>query len=101
MPCPFTGPKMFCAGKNLIPFSASSKTFVPAQKQNLLNGNHLLVWHKMFGTGTKCISIFGLAQNILKPVKGQGIGSRRQLKYGTKSRTFRPYSIFLCTYHLF
>ena len=36
---PFTGPKMFCAGpnvlshsKNLIAFSASSKTFVPAQK---------------------------------------------------------------------
>jgi hypothetical protein len=37
--------------KNLIAFSASSKTFVPAQKQNLLNGfngNHLLVGHKMF-----------------------------------------------------
>ena len=39
MPCPFTGPKMFCAGpnflsqpKNLTAFSASSKTFVPAQK---------------------------------------------------------------------
>ena len=34
MPCPFTGPKMFCAGpnfltqpKNLTEFSASSKTF--------------------------------------------------------------------------
>ena len=62
MPCPFTGPKMICANpnflsqsKNLTAFSASSKTFVPAQKPNLLNGNHLLVWHKMFGTGTKCI----------------------------------------------
>ena len=60
MPCPFTGPKMFCAGpnvlshsKNLIAFSASSKTFVPAQKPILLNANHLLVWHKMFVTGTK------------------------------------------------
>jgi hypothetical protein len=38
MPCPFTDPKMFCAhpnvlsqSKNLIAFSASSKTFVPAQ----------------------------------------------------------------------
>ena len=60
-PCPFTGPKMFCAGpnvlshsKNLIAFSASSKTFVPAQKPILLNANHLLVWHKMFVTGTIC-----------------------------------------------
>jgi hypothetical protein len=59
MPCPFTGSKIFCAGpnvlshsKNLILFSASSKTFVPAQKPNLLNANHLLVWHKMFVTGT-------------------------------------------------
>ena len=41
MPCPFTGPKMVCAGpnflsqtKNLTPFSASSKTFVPARKPN-------------------------------------------------------------------
>ena len=38
MPCPFTGPKMFCAGpnilcqpKNLSAFSASSRTFVLAQ----------------------------------------------------------------------
>ena len=47
MPCPFTGPKMFCAGpnflsqpKNLTAFSASSKTFGPMQKcglaQNIL-----------------------------------------------------------------
>ena len=31
MPCPFTGPKMF---------SATSKTFVPAQKPILLNANN-------------------------------------------------------------
>ena len=50
MPCPFTGPKTFCAGpnflnqpKNLIAFSASSKTFVPAQKSILLNANHIFV----------------------------------------------------------
>ena len=61
MPCPFTGPKMFCAGpnflsqpKNLTAFSASSKTFVPAQKPILLNANHLFVWHKMFVTATIC-----------------------------------------------
>ena len=88
MPCPFTGPKMFCAGpsilcqpKNLTAFSTSSKTFVLAQKpiyrmQNIfLFGtkrlwlwqpqyeNKFLVWHKTFGP----------AQNILGPVKGQGI----------------------------
>ena len=61
MPCPFTGPKMFWAGpnflsqpKNLTAFSASSKTFVPAQKPLLLNANPLFVSHKMFVTATKC-----------------------------------------------
>ena len=59
MPCPFTGPKMFCVGPNILSqpqiltgFSASSKTFVPAQKPILLNANHLFVWHKMFVTAT-------------------------------------------------
>ena len=61
MPCPFTGPKMFCAGpnflsqpKNLTESSASSKTFVPAQKPILLNANHLFVRLKMFVTATIC-----------------------------------------------
>ena len=36
---------------------------MPAQKTILLNANHLFVWHKKFGP----------AQNILGPVKGQGI----------------------------
>ena len=47
LPCPFTGPKMFCANpnflsqpKNLTAFSASPKTIVPAQKPILLNANH-------------------------------------------------------------
>ena len=69
MPCPFTGLKVFCDGpnflrqsKNLTASSASSKTFVPAQKPILLNANHLFVRHKMFATGTKCSQIFGLAQ---------------------------------------
>ena len=59
MPCPFTGPKMFCASpnvlsqpKNLTAFSALSKTFVLAQKPSLLNANHLFVSHKMFVTTT-------------------------------------------------
>ena len=70
MPCPFTGPKMFCGSlnflsktKNLTAFSASSTTFVPAQNPILLNANHLFVWHKKFGP----------AQNIFEPGKGQGI----------------------------
>ena len=61
MPCPFTGPKILCASpnflskpENLTAFSASSKTFVPAQKQILLNANHLFVWNKMFVTATIC-----------------------------------------------
>ena len=40
--------------KNLTASSASSKTFVPAQKPILLNANPLFVWHKMFVTGTIC-----------------------------------------------
>ena len=62
MPCPFTGCKMFSAGpnflsqpKNWTAFSASSKTFGPAQKPILLNAIHLFVWY------------------ILRSVKGQGM----------------------------
>ena len=61
MPCPSTGPKMFCVGpkflsqpKNLTAFRASSKTFAPLHKPILLNANHLFVWHKMFVTATIC-----------------------------------------------
>ena len=61
LPCPYSSPKMFCASPNfmsqpktLTAFSASSKTFVPAQKPILLNANHLFVWHKMFVTATIC-----------------------------------------------
>ena len=55
MPCPFTGPKIFCAGLNFLSqpkyftaFSASSKAFVPAQKNYF----------------TECKSSFCLAQNV-------------------------------------
>ena len=61
MPCPFTGPKMFCAApnflsqpKNSTAFSVSSKTFVTAQKPILLNANHHFGWHKIFVTATIC-----------------------------------------------
>ena len=50
MPCPFTGPKMFCAGPNFL-----------SQPKNL-TAFSAVVWHKKFGP----------SQNILGPVKGQG-----------------------------
>ena len=72
MPCPFTGPKMFCAGpnfltqpKNMTAFSASSKPFVPAQKPILLNANHIFVWHKTFVTGTICKKVLFLKKYFL------------------------------------
>ena len=86
MPCPFKGPKMFCVGpntlsqpRNLTAFSASSiKLLSRPKKPILLNANHLFVLHKMFVT-TQYINkflvwlkIFGQAQNIFGPVKGQG-----------------------------
>ena len=63
--------KFLSQPKNLPAFSASSKTFVPAQKPILLNANHLFVWHKKFGP----------AQNILEPVKGPGISLKSNLSY--------------------
>ena len=47
-------PNFLSQPKNLTAFSASSKTFVPAQKPILQNANHLFVWHKMFVTATIC-----------------------------------------------
>ena len=83
MLCPFTGPKMFCAGpnflsmpKNLTAFSASSKPFVSAQKPILLNAKHLFFKHKMFVTATICKYIFGLAQKIWTSPKHFGTCKR-------------------------
>ena len=59
MPYPSTGPEILCAGPNVL---ARPKIVLHlvllqkllcwqlAQKPNLLNVNHLLVWHKMFVT---------------------------------------------------
>ena len=89
MPCPFTGPKMFCAGPNflsqpqkIIYIWCQSQTFCARQKDDLhsvklffcartkvfeeaLNAVKCLGWLKKFGP----------AQNILGPVKGQGISN--------------------------
>ena len=93
MPCPFTGPKMFCAGpnflsqlKNLTALSASSKTFVPAQKPILLIANHLFVWHKMFVTATICKQIFGATQKIWTGTKHFGT-CKRTRHYCNKKHT--------------
>ena len=57
MPYPFTGPKMFRVGTKTN-FTECKSSFCLAQYVN-----KCLVRHKEFG----------LAQNILRPVKGQGI----------------------------
>ena len=50
MPSPSTGSKMFWARQKIeFHFVAFQKKIVMAQKLNLLNANHLLVWHKKFG----------------------------------------------------
>ena len=68
MPCPLTGPKIFCAGPNF--FSQPKiylhilpvKTFFARQKDDL---------HSVKFLG--CLKRFGLAQSIFGPVEGQGI----------------------------
>ena len=96
LPCPYTGPKMFCAGPNflsqpkyLTAFSATSKTFVPAQKPILLNANHLFVWHKMFVTDTISKKIFGFAQKVWTSPKHFGTCKRtrhKRVRYLTNNR---------------
>jgi len=65
MPCPSTGLKKICAfpnfsskPKNFITFSASSKTFVPAQKPNFSEWKssfgveqNVWDWHKIYING--------------------------------------------------
>ena len=87
MPCPFTGPKMFCAGPN---FFNQPKNLVPLQKSLCRHKNQFCLMQIIFLSGTKCLwppqylniflvwhKKFGPAQNILRPVKGQG---KRQLQ---------------------
>ena len=87
MPCPsaiskmfWAGPNILCKTKDWIAFNATPKNFVLALKVNLLNTNHLLVWHKKFGMGTISKKIlvwhkkFGPAQTILGHVAVEGQG---------------------------
>ena len=62
MPCPFTGPQMFWAGPSFIKnvFTLwESQTFCARQKDDLRS--------------VKLVFVPVLVQNILGPVKGQGI----------------------------
>ena len=77
------GPNFLSQAKNLTAFSAFSKTFVPAQKQFYWMQIIFFFWHKMFVTATISGQYvdkflfwhkkFEPVQNILGPVKGQGI----------------------------
>ena len=110
MPCPFTGPKMFCASpnflsqsKNLTAFSAPSKPFVPAQKPISRNANHLFVWHKMFVTATTCKLIFGLAQKVWTSTKDKALVSRKIHSYKkiveTHGEVHQVKSLFIFIFH--
>ena len=92
MPCPFTGPKMFCANpnflsqpKNLTAFSASSKPFVPAQKPIYWMQIIFLSGTKSFVTATIVNKFLawqkknGPAQSILGFVKEQGIWGKHEV----------------------
>ena len=99
IPCSITGPKLFCAGqnfmsqhKNLTPFSASSKTFVLAQKTILLNANHLFVRYKMFVTATICKYFFGLAQKNWTSPKHFGTFKRTRHKSLSSEAIFAKFS---------
>ena len=82
MPCPFAGPKMFWAGPNFLCQTKNLFTCCARKKDNL---NSVKLF---FCAGTKVfeealiavkflgwLKKFGPGQNILEPVKGQGIRS--------------------------
>ena len=76
LPCPFTGPKMFCAGPN---FWASPKMngLVPLQKLLCRHKNQFYWMQIIFLSGTNHLwlpqYVNKFFQNIFGPVKGQGI----------------------------
>ena len=73
----YAGPNILGQSKNGSAFCASSiKYFVPVQKPNSLNGNHLLKWLKIFGALYSYEflvwpNIFWPVKNILEPVQGE------------------------------
>ena len=80
MPCPFTGPKMFCAGpnvlcqtKNLFTYCGSHKHFVPDKKMFAFSKIGFCAGTKGFEEALNAVKFlgwlnkFGPAQNILGP----------------------------------
>jgi hypothetical protein len=71
MPCPFTGPEMFWAGQ--------SQTFCGRQKDDLHSVKLVFVPTQVFEEALNAVIFLGWLkkigpqQNILGPVKGQGI----------------------------
>ena len=101
--CPFTGPKMFCAGPNILcqtknrtVLSATSKYFVLTLKLNAKSRKNqkslgqaqyvdqFLVWHITFGR----------AQNILGPEAEEGIGIKSRRRYYTKVQLTNALSFY-------
>ena len=86
MPCPFTGPNMFCVGpnflcqiKSLFTYCGSYEHFVPDKKMICFQENCFCASTKGFDEALNAVKFLGWlkkfepAQNILGPVKGQGI----------------------------
>ena len=86
MPCPFNGPKMFCAGPNVFSHSKNFYTYCCSHKHFCHTKRWFAVSKIGFCASTKLFEealnafkflgrqkTFGPAQNILGPVKGQGI----------------------------
>ena len=99
LPCPFTGPKMFCAGPN---FLSQPKNLVPLQKLLYRHKKQFCWMQIIFLSGTKCLWLaqyvnkflgwlkkFGPAQNILGPVKGQGNSPFSVVMYGLWMVSYR------------
>ena len=85
MPCHFTGPKMSCASPNFL--CRTKNLFTYCSSHNILcQTKSLFAFSKIvFYSGTKCIKFldwlktFEQAQNILEPIKGQGINGNHLL----------------------
>ena len=80
MPCPFTGPKMFCAGPKIWLHIVTLHKLLCSHKNQFywmqiifLSGTKSLWLAQYVNEFLSLIKKFGPAQNILGPVKGQGI----------------------------
>ena len=80
MPCPFTGPKNFCARPKIyLHIVAVTKILCQTKRQFAFSKIGFCAGNKVFEEALNtvkffgCLQKFGPAQNILGPVKGQGI----------------------------